>query len=250
RVRALINHLDPLNPSREPRRAQESSGVAPFGVQPPLTPSPPSALGPLGPHDVLPRFPTFPEQRLPGPREPGQREGPPSPRRPLGAQPPPPVAHDAEVPLPGQLAPRQVSGHRGDNPADLRGVFRQLGAPRLAAPLLLLLGQLENTGPPPADKEKISSLPTVTVTQEQVDTGLECPVCKEDYTVAEQVRQLPCNHFFHSNCIVPWLELHDTCPVCRKSLNGEDSTRQAQNPEASASNSFSSESQLHDRWTF
>ncbi|NXY57809.1 RN115 ligase, partial [Callaeas wilsoni] len=89
-----------------------------------------------------------------------------------------------------------------------------------------LLGQLENTGPPPADKEKISSLPTVPVTQEQVDTGLECPVCKEDYAVAEQVRQLPCNHIFHSSCIVPWLELHDTCPVCRKSLKGEDSTRQ------------------------
>ena len=31
-----------------------------------------------------------------------------------------------------------------------------------------LLGQLENTGPPPADKEKISSLPTVAVTQDQV----------------------------------------------------------------------------------
>ncbi|XP_025071063.1 E3 ubiquitin-protein ligase RNF115 isoform X2 [Alligator sinensis] len=137
------------------------------------------------------------------------------------------------------------SGMLHSNPGDY--AWGQSG---LDAIVTQLLGQLENTGPPPADKEKISSLPTVTVTQEQVDTGLECPVCKEDYTVAEQVRQLPCNHFFHSNCIVPWLELHDTCPVCRKSLNGEDSTRQAQNPEASASNSFSSDNQLHDRWTF
>nr|XP_060478218.1 E3 ubiquitin-protein ligase RNF115 [Panthera onca] len=124
------------------------------------------------------------------------------------------------------------------------------GQTGLDAIVTQLLGQLENTGPPPADKEKITSLPTVTVTQEQVDMGLECPVCKEDYTVEEEVRQLPCNHFFHSSCIVPWLELHDTCPVCRKSLNGEDSTRQTQNSEASASNRYSSDSQLHDRWTF
>uniref|UniRef100_A0A8C0VAC2 RING-type E3 ubiquitin transferase n=1 Tax=Cyanistes caeruleus TaxID=156563 RepID=A0A8C0VAC2_CYACU len=119
------------------------------------------------------------------------------------------------------------------NPASRHRIF----------PSLQLLGQLENTGPPPADKEKISSLPTVPVTQEQVDTGLECPVCKEDYAVAEQVRQLPCNHIFHSSCIVPWLELHDTCPVCRKSLKGEDSTRQMPNPDAS-------DSPVQERWTF
>ncbi|KAG8432049.1 hypothetical protein GDO86_019516 [Hymenochirus boettgeri] len=113
-----------------------------------------------------------------------------------------------------------------------------------------LLGQLENTGPPPADKEKITSIPTVTVTQEQVAGGLECPVCKEDYAIEEKVRQLPCNHFFHGDCIVPWLELHDTCPVCRKSLNGEDSARQTPSSEASASNNFSSDSQAQDRWTF
>lgn len=33
--------------------------------------------------------------------------------------------------------------------------------------LIQLLGQIENTGPPPAEKEKISSLPTIIITQEQ-----------------------------------------------------------------------------------
>ncbi|XP_061264722.1 E3 ubiquitin-protein ligase RNF115 isoform X2 [Bos javanicus] len=145
--------------------------------------------------------------------------------------------------IPG--SPFSWSGMLHSNPGDY--AWGQTG---LDAIVTQLLGQLENTGPPPADKEKITSLPTVTVTQEQVDKGLECPVCKEDYTVEEEVRQLPCNHYFHSSCIVPWLELHDACPVCRKSLNGEDSTQQTQRSGASASNRFSSDSQLHDRWTF
>ncbi|XP_038624241.1 E3 ubiquitin-protein ligase RNF115 isoform X1 [Tachyglossus aculeatus] len=147
--------------------------------------------------------------------------------------------------IPGSPHPFSWSGMLHSNPGDY--AWGQTG---LDAIVTQLLGQLENTGPPPADKEKITSLPTVTVTQEQVDTGLECPVCKDDYTVGEEVRQLPCSHFFHSRCIVPWLELHDTCPVCRKSLNGEDSTRHTRAPEASTSNGFAGESQLHDRWTF
>ncbi|KAM8921569.1 E3 ubiquitin-protein ligase RNF115 isoform 1-T1 [Pelodytes ibericus] len=151
----------------------------------------------------------------------------------------------ANPPLPGSPHPFSWSGMLHSNPGDY--AWGQSG---LDSIVTQLLSQLENTGPPPADKEKISSLPIVTVTQEQVDMGLECPVCKDDYSIAEQVRQLPCNHFFHGDCIVPWLELHDTCPVCRKSLNGEDSTRQAPGSEPSASNSFSSDSQMHDRWTF
>ncbi|TRY65105.1 hypothetical protein DNTS_009662 [Danionella cerebrum] len=84
-----------------------------------------------------------------------------------------------------------------------------------------LLGQSENAGPPPAHKEMISSLPTVNISSEQAACRLECPVCREEFSVEESVRQLPCLHCFHSNCIVPWLQLHDTCPVCRKSLDGE-----------------------------
>ena len=34
------------------------------------------------------------------------------------------------------------------------------------------------------------------------------------------MKLLECDHCFHAPCIVPWLELHGTCPVCRKELGG------------------------------
>ncbi|XP_051901593.1 E3 ubiquitin-protein ligase RNF115 isoform X2 [Pristis pectinata] len=127
------------------------------------------------------------------------------------------------------------------NPADY--AWGQSG---LDAVITQLLGQLENSGPPPADKDKIAALPTVAVSQEQIDSALECPVCKEDYLLAERVRQLPCQHLFHNACIVPWLELHDTCPVCRKSLNGEITTGHQQTSEELAGR----ESRQRDPWTY
>uniref|UniRef100_A0A8C4MZC0 RING-type E3 ubiquitin transferase n=1 Tax=Eptatretus burgeri TaxID=7764 RepID=A0A8C4MZC0_EPTBU len=84
-----------------------------------------------------------------------------------------------------------------------------------------LLG-LDNSGPPPADCEKIDALPTISISKEQAEIGLECSVCREDFVEGEKVRQLPCKHCYHENCIIPWLKMHDTCPVCRKSLNGEN----------------------------
>ncbi|KAB1260136.1 E3 ubiquitin-protein ligase RNF126 [Camelus dromedarius] len=113
------------------------------------------------------------------------------------------------------------------------------GANGLDAIITQLLNQFENTGPPPADKEKIQALPTVPVTEEHVGSGLECPVCKDDFGLGERVRQLPCNHLFHDGCIVPWLEQHDSCPVCRKSLTGQNT---ATDPPGLAGVSFSSSS--------
>merc|ERR1712168_525503 len=78
--------------------------------------------------------------------------------------------------------------------------------------------QLDSSGAPPAPRETIDRLPKVTITKEQVEIKLQCSVCMEDYKVDETVHKLPCDHLFHENCIVPWLELHDTCPVCRKGL--------------------------------
>ncbi|XP_018540542.1 E3 ubiquitin-protein ligase RNF115 [Lates calcarifer] len=124
------------------------------------------------------------------------------------------------------------NGNPGSAPAALSSMLQLYSNPGdyawgqggLDAVITELLGQLESTGPPPAEKEMISSLPTVCISQEQTDCRLECPVCREEYSVGESVRKLPCLHYFHSHCIVPWLELHDTCPVCRKSLDGVDNS--------------------------
>ncbi|XP_072226398.1 E3 ubiquitin-protein ligase RNF115 isoform X2 [Leuresthes tenuis] len=124
------------------------------------------------------------------------------------------------------------NGNSGAAPAALSGMLQLHSNPGdyawgqggLDAVITELLGQLENTGPPPAEKEMISSLPLVCVSQDQTDCRLGCPVCREEYSLGESVRKLPCLHHFHSECIVPWLELHDTCPVCRKSLNGVDNS--------------------------
>lgn len=51
-----------------------------------------------------------------------------------------------------------------------------------------------------------SRLPLTDSLAASAGSGLECPVCKEDYVLGESVRQLPCNHLFHDSCIVPWLE--------------------------------------------
>ena len=46
-----------------------------------------------------------------------------------------------------------------------------------------------------------------------------CPICSEDYSLGEELLELPCNHVFHRNCVIPWLEMKKTCPICRCKLD-------------------------------
>lgn len=51
--------------------------------------------------------------------------------------------------------------------------------------------------------------------EEITTNGDSCVVCFELYKPNDIVRILTCKHFFHKNCIDPWILAHGTCPMCK-----------------------------------
>jgi len=56
-----------------------------------------------------------------------------------------------------------------------------------------------------------------------------CSICLEPFAVGDTVARLKkeqpdsndkdtCNHWFHEDCILQWLQNHDDCPLCRKNM--------------------------------
>ncbi|XP_055961204.1 E3 ubiquitin-protein ligase SIRP1-like [Mercurialis annua] len=85
-------------------------------------------------------------------------------------------------------------------------------------------------GTPPAKKEAVKAMPAVAV-----EHSSECSVCLEEFEIGSEAKEMGCKHKFHSGCIVPWLELHSSCPVCRFQMDSEDSKIETNNYEGGGS---------------
>ncbi|KAM6202276.1 E3 ubiquitin-protein ligase RNF133 [Rhynchocyon petersi] len=48
--------------------------------------------------------------------------------------------------------------------------------------------------------------------------GDSCVVCFDPYQPTDTIRVLTCKHFFHKNCIDPWILAHGTCPICKRDI--------------------------------
>lgn len=103
-----------------------------------------------------------------------------------------------------------------------------------------LMEQHQGNAPPPAPKEVLEKLPKVKVEEQRVIDGEDCAVCKDELIIGEEVVQLPCKHVYHELCVKKWLEVHDTCPVCRRSTTTQEETEKK--PEAPAPSGGSSDS--------
>ncbi|PWA90504.1 hypothetical protein CTI12_AA100390 [Artemisia annua] len=78
----------------------------------------------------------------------------------------------------------------------------------------------------PASKAAIEALGTTEIKENHIASDLHCAVCKDVFELKTEVkempseskREMPCQHLYHSECIIPWLSLRNSCPVCRHEL--------------------------------
>lgn len=52
---------------------------------------------------------------------------------------------------------------------------------------------------------------------------LDCPICLDKYQDSDELTQLPCQHYFHTECIRSWK--NSTCPLCRQPIAASTTDR-------------------------
>ena len=67
--------------------------------------------------------------------------------------------------------------------------------------------------PDPTDE-----LPSMRVNQQHVDNKSDCAFCLDQFITDSTVKQLPCQHIFHPNCLSLWLREQNSCPLCRTTV--------------------------------
>ncbi|RAL53935.1 hypothetical protein DM860_004406 [Cuscuta australis] len=72
----------------------------------------------------------------------------------------------------------------------------------------------------PTSRSAIESLESIKVNSSflEKEPNSCCLICAKEFELDGEVKILPCKHVFHSDCILQWLEMKSTCPVCKFQL--------------------------------
>ena len=49
----------------------------------------------------------------------------------------------------------------------------------------------------------------------------KCPICLQKYKGSDIIKEFPCKHIFHKNCIFKWLKTSNVCPICKHDFTEE-----------------------------
>lgn len=67
----------------------------------------------------------------------------------------------------------------------------------------------------------VDALPSLAVVSEESESsdGEMCSICHETFSSEEPAKELPCQHLYHSKCILLWLHRRNSCPMCRSEFS-------------------------------
>jgi len=88
--------------------------------------------------------------------------------------------------------------------------------------LNMLMQSDQIKGSPPVAKEIMEKLPKKLFNKQAHGVSLPCSICQDAFNDKEEVIDLPCKHYYHCHCILPWLNQHNSCPTCRNELPTDD----------------------------
>ncbi|MBA0593913.1 hypothetical protein Gorai_010840, partial [Gossypium raimondii] len=56
--------------------------------------------------------------------------------------------------------------------------------------------------------------------KERVISGEDaiCCICLAKYANNDELRELPCSHFMHKECVDKWLKINASCPLCKSEV--------------------------------
>ncbi|PNP73640.1 hypothetical protein FNYG_13022 [Fusarium nygamai] len=82
----------------------------------------------------------------------------------------------------------------------------------------------QSNAAPPATEEALQNLERQPVDGQILGSEgkAECTICINEMKEGDMVTFLPCNHWFHKECVTLWLKEHNTCPICRTSIEKTD----------------------------
>ena len=89
---------------------------------------------------------------------------------------------------------------------------------------ILMSFDVSHKGNPPASERAINNLKKIEINKDNIKKFNEetCNVCLEGYVEGQTSIKLDCRHYFHDKCIIQWLKMRNTCPVCRHELESND----------------------------
>ncbi|KAI3760501.1 hypothetical protein L1987_50896 [Smallanthus sonchifolius] len=122
-------------------------------------------------------------------------------------------------------------------PAMMSELLIESGFDRLLEQLSQIdISGLSRSEHPPASKSAVESMPTIEVSNIHVSKESHCAICIEAFALGAEAREMPCKHIYHSDCILPWLTMRNSCPVCRHELPTDSTESRSNNLERSVTN--------------